>query len=167
MKLELTHGKYATVDVADYDRCKQYNWHYRPSDGYAATNITIKGEYYTYKNGKNKKTRQKTLLLHHFIMGIKGREDLNGHFLDHKNGDRLDNRQDNLRLVKPHTNNQNRTVLNSNNTSGFRGPQLCKKTNKWRWRWQYKGEQFWSSYKFNSALDAYNDLERFKDSKLK
>lgn len=44
-----------------------------------------------------------------------------GSHIDHINGDKLDNRQQNLRVVTPQINQVNRKRLNRNNTSGFRG----------------------------------------------
>ena len=51
--------------------------------------------------------------------------------IDHINGDRLDNRIENLRAVTANQNQHNRK-LNSNSTSGFKGVSWCKTQNNWR-----------------------------------
>ena len=55
--------------------------------------------------------------LHSFVWGGTQR----GFSIDHVNGNKLDNRRDNLRLVTYQLNQANRKNLNSNNTSGARG----------------------------------------------
>ena len=50
--------------------------------------------------------------------------------LDHINGDRLDNRIENLRAVTASQNQHNRKI-NSNSTSGYKGVSYYKQTNKW------------------------------------
>lgn len=61
-----------------------------------------------------------------------GRFDENTHVIDHRNGDRLDNRVDNLRLLSKRDNFRERQNLNSNNTSGVRGVYF--ETGKGRFR---------------------------------
>ena len=51
--------------------------------------------------------------------------------VDHINGDKIDNRIDNLRNVDNKTNCRNRTKQN-NNTSGFTGVIWFEQTGKWR-----------------------------------
>lgn len=56
--------------------------------------------------------------LHRWLM-----EAPKGAHVDHINGDKLDNRRQNLRIVSPQTNQVNRKQLNKNNSSGIRGVQ--------------------------------------------
>lgn len=53
--------------------------------------------------------------------------------LDHINGDRADNRIENLRECSPGENSQNR-AKSKNNTSGFNGVSWSSATNNWRAR---------------------------------
>lgn len=55
--------------------------------------------------------------IHSFVMGGA----VAGMHIDHINGDRLDNRRSNLRVVSAQTNQVNRKSLSRNNTSGHRG----------------------------------------------
>jgi len=51
--------------------------------------------------------------------------------VDHINGNSLDNRRINLRLVSMSGNGQNRKDANANSTSGIRGVSWEKRSNKW------------------------------------
>ena len=51
--------------------------------------------------------------------------------VDHINGNRCDNRIENLREVT-HTQNQWNYPMQKKNKSGFKGVDMCKKTGKWR-----------------------------------
>lgn len=54
-----------------------------------------------------------------------------GYSTDHMNGDKLDNRRNNLRTVNHHQNGLNRGVP-SNNTSGVKGVYWHRRDRKWR-----------------------------------
>ena len=69
--------------------------------------------------------------------------------IDHINGDRLDNRIENLRDV-PHVKNQKNMKVARNNSSGFTGVSLCFTAGKWK---AQTGSR--SNYKF---LGRYNEL---------
>jgi hypothetical protein len=60
--------------------------------------------------------------------------------LDHINGDRVDNRIENLRPVTINQNQHNRK-LNKNNTSGHKGVSWCKLTNKWKTSIKLEGKR--------------------------
>lgn len=76
--------------------------------------------------------------LHGFLM-----QPPDGSHVDHINGDKLDNRRANLRVVTPQLNQVNRKRLNRNNTSGLRGvafrPSLSK-SNPWHAQIQSDGK---------------------------
>lgn len=95
---------YTLLDEEDYGWCKQWKWQ-QSKQGYARRNVS-----YRDSNGKIK---WKTVQLHRAILGV---EELADKTLcvDHINGNRLDNRRENLRIVDLSVNASNRhTVLSS------------------------------------------------------
>ena len=70
--------------------------------------------------------------------------------LDHINGDRKDNRIENLRPVSLAQNAQN-AKLNSKNNSGYKGVFWVKSSKKWRGQVKCNGETIY--------LGEYNDIE--------
>lgn len=110
-KIYLTKGLVAIVDEDDYSKLIKFIWSTDGKD-YAITD----------KNGKQ-------IRMHRFIVNAKY-----GDYIDHINGNRLDNRKCNLRICTCQQNNQHRTVFGSNNTSGKIGVGYCKTYNKWRAR---------------------------------
>jgi len=59
-----------------------------------------------------------------------------GHHIDHINGNKLDNRRENLRVVSASVNQANRKRLNKNNTSGMRGVTFTTHSTKKPWKAQ-------------------------------
>lgn len=110
--LDLTHGFQALIDEADAPRVAGYNW-YVTRQGYAGA---------TYKENDIRKM----VLIHRLLTAAPA-----GTHVDHINGDKLDNRSANLRVVSFSINQVNRKRLNKNNTSGMRGVRWCQRKNKW------------------------------------
>lgn len=82
------------------------------------------------------------------------------HDIDHINGDKLDNRPANLRLVS-HAENMMNLPLKANNTSGVLGVSWDKRDRKWRASIKQGGRQetlgyFWT---FEAAVKARKDAE--------
>lgn len=73
--------------------------------------------------------------LHRAVTGAK-----NGQSVDHINGNTLDNRRVNLRVVSHAENLQNRIRLQRNNTSGYRGVVWDASRQKWQARAKLKGK---------------------------
>lgn len=59
--------------------------------------------------------------------------------IDHRNGDKSDNRIDNLRVLSPQHNSQNRSKARSDSTSGLIGAQKYK--DRWRARITVEGKK--------------------------
>ena len=109
--IPLSQGKVALIDEADFNRVNKYKWYF--NNGYV-----MHAEYF----GK----KVKMYLLHRFIMNTpKGMD------TDHKNGDKLDNRQENLRICNRSENNQNRLKV-STASSVYKGVSWNKKMKKWK-----------------------------------
>jgi len=101
-----------------------------------------------------------TVLLHRLVLerAIRGRSLQRNEYTDHVNGNKLDNRRENLRLATPEQNAHNRGPQ-TNNTSGMKGVYWHKKAGKWaayitiNKRYQYLGLHT----SLNEAAKAYNE----------
>lgn len=90
-------------DFADLSLVSQYNWH-------------IDAQGYPKSNGMH---------LHRLLMNPP-----DGMVVDHIDGDKLNNRRNNLRICK-HSENLRNASISSSNTSGFKGVCFDKSRNKW------------------------------------
>jgi hypothetical protein len=102
----LKHGEIALVDAEDYDRLVSFNWY----------SVLSKGSKYA-KTGKNSR-------MHRMILNLSDPKLI----VDHINGNGLDNRKQNLRVVSSSENVKNRQRPSSNKTSI---PGVYKQRNKW------------------------------------
>lgn len=130
------------IDDEDWDMVSQYRW-----------NVAIKkGTPYIQSSVKNEDGDKITKQL--------AREILNapkGTIVDHKDGNTLDNRKQNLRLSDQRTNAQNMRS-NINSTSKYKGVSWNKDRNKWRAVLKYNDKQVHIG-RFNTeeeAAQAYN-----------
>lgn len=114
MKLiKLSNGGSAIVDDSDFKFLNQFYWHenkIKGKQGYVRRAVY---------NSSNHKTSHR--YMHHDIFGCKN--------VDHKNGNRFDNRKGNLRRATKIQNGQNQR-LKTNNTSGFKGVHRVSRTGK-------------------------------------
>lgn len=103
VKTMVLSGGHATiVDWEDYLWLGQWKWSY--SHGYAM-----------------RKEKGKTIYMHNVILGK---------YVDHVDGDTLNNTRDNIRLCSVAQNGRNRG-RNKNNTSGYKGVFKQTKSNTW------------------------------------
>lgn len=115
--LDLSHGFQTVVDEDDWPTIQHLTL-YRGTNGYV---------YFSrWENG-----RSNPRTLHGFLMAAP-----KGTHVDHVNGDKLDNRRSNLRVVTPQINQVNRRRLNRNNKSGVRGVQRVAVSAVKPWRAQ-------------------------------
>ena len=119
------------IDKEDYEICKKYIW-MKSNNGYMVTNASD-------DNG--------ITLLHRLIMGC---EQNDGKIVDHINGNRLDNRKNNLRFVDSY---QNAWNSDGYGESGIKGVRLRK--GKYEARIIYKGEPEYLG-RFDNISDAQN-----------
>jgi len=114
VRIRVAKRIFALIDDEDIERVSQYDWTIRTSGGtrYAATN--------TNKIGKSQR------MMHRYILGLKP-----GELADHINGNGLDNRRSNLRVVTASQNAQNSFVQRREDgkTSRFKG--VFRSGGKW------------------------------------
>lgn len=101
--------------------------------------------------------------LHRFIMNCPKDK-----YIDHINGDRLDNRKSNLRICNQQQNNMNHKVRRDN-SSGVTGVYWYEDRNKWMVQIKYKGKTKNLGYfdKFEDAVKVrkQSETEIFKEYK--
>lgn len=97
--INLTQDQRTLVDEKDWYELKKYKWH-------AQWNGNKKG-YYAVRSipHPEKEGKQTTKYMHRSIMGLKFGDKRQ---VDHINGNTLDNRRENLRVVSPRQNQENR-----------------------------------------------------------
>jgi hypothetical protein len=115
MKLvPISNGKFAKVDDEDFELVNKFHWH-MDGAGYARTNV--------WRNNKKDSAPR----MHRLILG---NVDTKLH-IDHINGDKLDNRKSNLRVLTCSQNAMNRGPQ-TNNSSGYKGVVYDRSRNKWK-----------------------------------
>jgi hypothetical protein len=133
--IPLSQGKSAIVDFEDYEYLVQWKWYYT-NKGYASKRKD--------KNGHS--------FMHRFVMNVM--DDMQ---VDHKFGDRLDNRKNNLRICT-NAQNQHNSSIQKNNKSGYKGVSWHKKSKKWKAKMQFSGRDIHLGYFICpiEAAKAYN-----------
>jgi len=114
----LSQGKVAIIDATDYPRISGFKWH--------AIRDPKNGRYYAVRNVRRDGGGRTVERMHRRIVNAPDNLDV-----DHENGDGLDNRRFNLRHATCSQNLTNRTSLNRNNKSGYRGVARFQRSNKW------------------------------------
>lgn len=79
------------------------------------------------------------------------------HDIDHKNGDKIDNRWDNLRVAGKQGNQAN-SPMKSTNTSGFKGVSFCATTKRWRASIRHNGREI-NLGRYNTKEEAAKAYE--------
>jgi hypothetical protein len=112
LRIALTQGQFATVDAADGDAVRRHRWHavWIYNCFYAATVL---------------RSNKRRTYLHRFLM-----QPPDGMEVDHINGDPLDNRRANLRVVT-HGENLRNQKLRTDSKSGFKGVSFDKDRGTW------------------------------------
>ena len=115
MTINLTKGFSTQVDDELYDFLNQWNWHY--NDGYA-----------------ERKEKGQHIRMHKIILKTKK-------MVDHKNGNPLDNRKENLRITNHSTNAMN--MRKHTGKSVYKG--VSKEGKFWRTQIWYQGKRVFST----------------------
>lgn len=133
-----TKGDTFYFDKEDYDKIKDICW-LKNLRGY------LDGQY-----------KGKRYLMYRVIMDVTQKTD----FVDHINGNTMDNRKCNLRIVTPKINLMNRTMQPSN-TSGVTGVTWFKRDSKWMAQIIVDGKHIHLGYyeKFEDAVKARKEAE--------
>lgn len=136
--LPLTHGAVTILDDYDYETFKSRKWSFEPRIGYA-----IRSERQT--DGSEKR-----LYLHRLV--ALARE---GQVVHHKNGDRLDNRSENLEVHNSHSEHFRAHAVTDGPRTGcrFRGVTYNRPFGRWVARLQIDGERRHIGY-FHSPEEA-------------
>jgi hypothetical protein len=157
------HGtKEVLIDEEDYDLVDGIKWAApKNPTGHNKFYVTrhINSRYVTDpKTGKRKQKRD-CQRLHREIIKRKlnfKEEDIKGKQVDHINGEPLDNRRENLRLVTSKENSWNKGPTKSN-TSGYVGVNWHKRRQKWQAQAKFICEQ--TGRRKGKSLGYYNDKE--------
>lgn len=109
--IKLTRAKVAIVDDEDFPVVSRFRWfaHFNGRKWYAM-----------------RETAGQVIRMHRLILGA----DCDGKFVDHRNGDGLDNRRSNLRAATKSQNAVNRGAR-SNSKHGLVGISFDKRRKKW------------------------------------
>jgi len=137
-EIKLTRGLVAIVDDEDFEELNKLKWQALPVNyklTYAATSIHIPGT----TNGA------KHPYMHRILLNPpKNRQ------IDHINGNGLDNRRENLRIVTKRQNQQN---LHMKKSSKYPGVCLNKSNSRWRVMLRWKGKH-WYLGDYKNEIDA-------------
>ena len=110
--IKLTQNQYTIVDDKDYEKAFKFKWCY--NNGYAMRN-------------ESRKIGKKTILLHRFLMNPPSNMSV-----DHINGNRLDNRRQNLRICSHRENLYNQSGNKSKKSKSiYKGVFWDTGRNKW------------------------------------
>ena len=125
-RIKLTRGKYAIVNVEDFEWLNQYKWHCS-YHGYAKRAV--------YKRtGKGR--RQVEIYMHKLLCPVP-----DGMIVDHINRNSLDNRRENLRAATQKQNVWNRKFIRKRGKTRYNGIRWDKNKEKWQVRLTINGRR--------------------------
>lgn len=148
-KIPLTQDKFALVSDEDFDFLNQWKWYaFQPKN-----NKTM----YAFRTKGHGKGIKKSFAMHFVLM-----KPAKGLVTDHINGDGLDNRRENLRICTTAENMRNRTRLNKNNKSGFKGVSWQEDHSAWRATVMFNRKQYFGGFydTVKEAAKGYNQLAK-------
>lgn len=119
-KIKLTQNKYVLVDDEDYAYLKNYKWYANLWNKKGGT------KFYAERNTWKDKKRGHEIM-HRIITKAP-----KGFVVDHINGNTLDNRKKNLRIVNRFENQQNRQKAQKNNKLGVIGVSYVERIKRYQ-----------------------------------
>ena len=146
-KSERLKGISFAIDKEDHELIEQLpNWYLSGAQNNYATS-----------DWRGCPTGRKKIRLHRLLLlGIDDNDP--NHVVDHINGDTLDNRRCNLRVVSKSANVAHRANLNKNNISGARGVYWCKTSNRWIACIRHDEDVWWKK-SFEDKDEAIREIE--------
>lgn len=138
-EIQLTQGKVAVVDDADYGKLNQHKWFANK----------IHGRFYA-----SRRKGLKYVFMHREILGLTDQKIQ----VDHVNKNALDNRKSNLRQATNAENQRNRGI-DKDNRSGFKGVYWNKNANGFVAQIGVNGKKMYLGL-FDSAEDAARAYDR-------
>lgn len=131
-------GHKALVSEEDFGYLSKWNW-YQSSSGYACRNVNT-----------GKKTFN--ISMARTIVGLSHNDERQ---VDHVNGNRMDNRRDNLRICTPQENvwNMKKFLRKKQSSVLYKGVYLKPETGLWRARVRYNGKDIHCGY-WNTEEEA-------------
>jgi hypothetical protein len=142
-KIDLGEGEFTILDAEDYYRFGNGKWSLGGNEK----------KFYAVRGVKNEKGEINIVRLHRQILAPP-----DGVLVDHRNGNSLDNRRENLRIATPSQNMQNR-CKRANTTSRFVGVWFVKNKRRWESRIVYQGKRIFLG-RFISEIDAAKAYDR-------
>ncbi len=133
-RIKLTKDKFAIVDVEDYEKLAQYDWQLSEGESKKCYAVCL--------------VNRKIVSMHRVIMNAPA-----GMFVDHRYGDGLDNRKENLRIVTQAQNQYNRRKTSRKTSSKYKGVHLKKQYNKYGAEISCNGKRTHLGY-FDNEIDA-------------
>jgi hypothetical protein len=133
----LTQGCESIIDAADAEFVGRWNWC-----------VIVDGPRRYAISGSAAFKEIKASRLHRAILGVTGSE-----IVDHIDGNGLNNRRQNLRIVSPSENAQNARARKGTE-SGYKGVFFHKKNNNWRAQIMANGKRY-SLGLFNTPEEAH------------
>lgn len=133
----LTRGQHTVVSDHVYEWANKISWFAQIG----------KQTFYAARSVGGADGKQKCILLHREILGA-----LPGELVDHRDRDGLNNLDDNIRICNRGQNMQN-TRIRRDNTSGYKGVSLSKRSKRWTAYIYFHGKRTHLGY-FDTALEA-------------
>jgi hypothetical protein len=118
-QIPLTKEQFAIVDDSDFDELSQWKW----KASWAECTQSFYATRTDHSSGQ-----PVTVRMHRYILGLAPGDNVQG---DHRNGETLDNRRENLRAVTAAENQCNKATYR-NNRSGYKGVSWYKAKHCWR-----------------------------------